>query len=150
VKLHGNARLTPVQRRLMCARVDEGWTVAEVADAAGISERRAYVWLRRWRDGDRILDDRSSTPKRIPSRTPARVVKAIERLRRLRMTSTAIAAKLEMAVSTVGAVLTRIGLHRLSRLEPLEPPNRIADVIRVSSSTSTSKNSAGSVGPAIA
>jgi transposase InsO family protein len=48
----------------------------------------------------------------------------IERLRRLRMTSTAIAAKLGMAVSTVGAVLRRIGLHRLSRLEPLEPPNR--------------------------
>jgi transposase InsO family protein len=40
------------------------------------------------------------------------------------MTSTAIAAKLQMAVSTVGAVLVRIGLHRLSRLEPLEPPNR--------------------------
>jgi transposase InsO family protein len=40
------------------------------------------------------------------------------------MTSTAIAAKLGMAVSTVGAVLARIGLHRLSCLEPLEPPNR--------------------------
>jgi transposase InsO family protein len=124
VKLHGNAKLTPVQRRLMCERVDEGWTVAEAADAAGISERRAFEWLRRWRDGDRILDDRSSCPKRIPNRTPARVVKVIERLRRLRMTSTAIAAKLGMAVSTVGAVLTRLGLHRLSRLEPLEPPNR--------------------------
>jgi transposase InsO family protein len=125
VKLHGNARLTPVQRRLMCVRVDgEGWTVAEAADAAGISERRTYEWLRRWREGDRVLEDRSSTPKRIPNRTPARVVAVIERLRRLRMTSTAIAAKLGMAVSTVGAVLTRIGLHRLSRLEPLEPPNR--------------------------
>ncbi len=124
MKLHGNAKLTPVQRRLMCQRVDEGWTVAEAADAAGMSERRAYEWLRRWRDGDRVLDDRSSTPKRIPNRTPARVVKLIERLRRLRMTSTAIAAKLGMAVSTVGVVLTRIGLHRLSRLEPLEPPNR--------------------------
>jgi transposase InsO family protein len=40
------------------------------------------------------------------------------------MTSTAIAARLEMAVSTVGAVLRRIGLHRLARLEPPEPPNR--------------------------
>jgi transposase InsO family protein len=29
-----------------------------------------------------------------------------------------------MAVSTVGAVLKRVGLHRLSRLEPPEPPNR--------------------------
>jgi transposase InsO family protein len=125
VKLHGNARLTPVQRRLMCERIDdEGWMVSEAADAAGISERRAYEWLRRWRDGDRVLEDRSSTPSRIPNRTPTRVVAVIERLRRLRMTSTAIAAKLGMAVSTVGAVLRRIGLHRLSRLEPLEPPNR--------------------------
>jgi transposase InsO family protein len=125
VKLHGNARLTPGQRRLLCQRVDEErWTVADAADAAGISERRAYEWLRRWREGDRILADRSSTPKRIANRTPARVEAVIERLRRLRMTSTAIAAKLQMAVSTVGAVLARIGLHRLSCLEPLEPPNR--------------------------
>lgn len=125
MKLHGNARLTPVQRRLLCQRVDEEhWSVADAADAAGISERRAYVWLARWRAGDRVLADRSSTPRRIVNRTPDRVVATIERLRRLRMTSTAIAAKLQMAVSTVGAVLARIGLHRLSRLEPLEPPNR--------------------------
>ena len=125
MKLHGNARLTPGQRRLLCQRVDEEcWTVADAADAAGISERRAYEWLRRWRAGDRVLEDRSSAPKRIANRTPARVVAVIERLRRLRMTSTTIAAKLQMAVSTVGAVLARIGLHRLSRLEPLEPPNR--------------------------
>jgi transposase InsO family protein len=125
VKLHGNARLTPVQRRLLCQRVhEEHWTVVDAAEAAGISERRAYVWLGRWRDGDHVLEDRSSAPKRIANRTPSRVVALIERLRRLRMTSTAIAAKLEMAVSTVGAVLARIGLHRLSRLEPLEPPNR--------------------------
>ena len=125
MKLHGNARLTPGQRRLLCQRVDEEhWTVADAADAAGLSERRAYEWLRRWRAGDRVLEDRPSTPKRIANRTPARVVALIERLRRLRMTSTAIAARLQMAVSTVGAVLARIGLHRLSRLEPLEPPNR--------------------------
>ena len=125
MKLHGNARLTPGQRRLLCERVDEErWTVADAADAAGISERRAYEWLRRWRAGDRVLEDRSSAPKRIANRTPVRVVAVIERLRRLRMTSTTIAAKLGMAVSTVGAVLARIGLHRLSRLEPLEPPNR--------------------------
>ncbi len=125
MNLHGNARLTPSQRRLLCQRVDEeGWTVADAADAAGLSERRAYEWLKRWREGDRVLADRSSCPKRIANRTPAPVEAVIERLRRLRMTSTAIAAKLRMAVSTVGAVLARIGLHRLSRLEPLEPPNR--------------------------
>src|SRR5204863_9075210 len=48
----------------------------------------------------------------------------IEHLCRLRMTSTAIAAELAMAVSTVCAVLVRLGLNRLSRLEPEEPPNR--------------------------
>ncbi len=36
VKLHGNARLTPVQRRLLCERIDEDrWTVADAADAIG-------------------------------------------------------------------------------------------------------------------
>ena len=40
------------------------------------------------------------------------------------MTSTRIAAELQMAVSTVGAVLARLGLNRLSRLAPPEPPNR--------------------------
>jgi transposase InsO family protein len=124
VKLHGNARSCPASRRLMCERVDEGWTVEDAADAAGISERTAYRWLSRWRSGDGVLADRSSAPRRVPSRTPKRVEDAIERLRRLRMTSTAIAARLEMAVSTVGAVLRRLGLARLSRLEPLEPPNR--------------------------
>jgi len=48
----------------------------------------------------------------------------IERLRRLRWTSTRIAAELGLATSTVCAVLARLGLNRLSRLEPPEPPNR--------------------------
>ena len=40
----------------------------------------------------------------------------VEQLRRLRMTSTQIAAHLRMALSTVTAVLKRIGLHRRSRI----------------------------------
>jgi transposase InsO family protein len=108
----------------MCERIERGWSVAAAAEAAGVSERTVYRWLVRWRAGDRELFDRSSAPRRVPRRTPKRVEQTIERLRRLRMTSTAIAAKLGMAVSTVGAVLTRLGLHRLSRLEPVEPPNR--------------------------
>ncbi len=125
MKLHGNAKLTPVQRRLLVARVlEEHWTVAEAADAAGVSERTAYRWLRRWRNGDRELADRSSAPRRVPSRTPAKVEQLIETLRRTRMTAPKIAAKLRMAVSTVCAVLARLGLNRLSKLGPAEPPNR--------------------------
>ena len=49
---------------------------------------------------------------------------AIAALRRLRMTAAEIAMCLGMALSTVSAVLTRIGLGKLSRLEPPEPANR--------------------------
>jgi transposase InsO family protein len=103
---------------------DEGWTVTEAAEAAGCSERTAYKWLRRWRaEGEAGLLDRSSRPRRIYATPPERVA-TIERLRRLRMTSTRIAQALAMATSTVSAVLARLGLGRLSRLDPPEPPNR--------------------------
>ena len=125
MKLHGNAKLTPVQRRLLVVRVlEEHWTFADAAEAFGVSERTAYRWVRRWKDGDHDLADRSSAPKRVPSRTAAKVERLIEQLRRTRMTAPKIAAKLPMAVSTVCAVLARIGLNRLSKLGPPEPPNR--------------------------
>jgi transposase InsO family protein len=125
VKLHGNARLCPATRRVLVERIEfEGWTVQEAADAAGVSERTAYRWLARWRAGDHELWDRSSAPRRVPRRTAPRLERLIEELRRTQMTSPKIAATLRMAVSTVGAVLARLGLNRLSRLGPPEPPNR--------------------------
>jgi transposase InsO family protein len=124
VKLHGNAKLTPYTRALMCGRVDhEGWTIAEAAEAAGCSDRTCYRWLRRWRAGE-PMTDRSSAPHRVANRTPDSTVELIEQLRRLRWTSTRIAAELDLATSTVCAVLSRLGLARRSRLEPPEPPNR--------------------------
>jgi transposase InsO family protein len=48
----------------------------------------------------------------------------IAALRRLRFTGPEIAETLEMATSTVSAVLKRIGLGKLSRLEPPEPVRR--------------------------
>jgi transposase InsO family protein len=124
VKLHGNARLTPYQRALLCRRVrHEGWKVAMAAGAAGCSSRTAYRWLRRF-DAGEALEDRSSRPGSVPGRTPEATEAVIERLRRLRWTSTRIAAELGLATSTVCAVLARLGLGRLSRLEPPEPPNR--------------------------
>jgi transposase InsO family protein len=125
VQIHGNAKLVPSMRVLLVQRVlEERWKVAEVAAAFAVSERTVYRWLARWRAGDHRLIDRSSVPRRVPGRTPRAVEGVIERLRRLRMTSTRIAAELKMAVSTVGAVLARLGLNRLSRLAPPEPPNR--------------------------
>jgi transposase InsO family protein len=125
VRIHANAKLVPSTRLLLVQRVcQERWKVADVAAALGISERTVYRWLARWRAGDRQLHDRSSAPRRVPRRTSRAVEMLIERLRRARFTSTRIAAELGMAVSTVGAVLARLGLNRLSRLEPPEPPNR--------------------------
>ena len=72
----------------------------------------------------RGLADRSSAPKRIPHRTCSERVQAIVALRRVRMTAAEIAELLSMALSTVSAILKRLGLGRLSRLAPVEPPNR--------------------------
>jgi transposase InsO family protein len=124
VKLHGNARLTPHGRELMCRRVrQDGWSVADAASAAGCSERTCYRWLARF-DAGEPLTDRSSAPGTVPARTPAETEAVIESLRRRRWTSTRIAAELDLATSTVCAVLARLGLNRLSKLEPPEPPNR--------------------------
>jgi transposase InsO family protein len=124
VLIHGNARLLPRQRVLLCERVRiEGWTVNDAAEAFGVSSRTVFRWLCRY-DAGEAMTDRSSAPHRRPTRTPAKVEAHIGRLRRLRFTSTRIAAALRMPVSTVCAVLKRIGLNRLSKLEPLEPANR--------------------------
>jgi transposase InsO family protein len=126
MKLHGNARTCPHSRRLAVRRVlEEGWTLAAAAEAAGVSVRTLSKWLRRFREeGADGLLDRSSAPGSVPSRTPEERVAVIAALRRLRMTAAEIAETLSMPLSTVSAVLTRIGLGRLSRLEPPEPANR--------------------------
>jgi transposase InsO family protein len=123
MNVHKNARLTPQGRLLMVRRIEhEGWTVAAAAEAAGLSERRAYVWLGRYRaGGERMLHDRSSTPARYRDPVPADRVREIERLRRQRKTGPQIAQQLGMPGSTVSLVLRRLGLGRLSALEPKAP-----------------------------
>ena len=125
MKLHANHRTCPSSRRLICERVlEERWTLAQAAQAAGCSERTAAKWLKRFREGDRELLDRSSRPRRSPKRLPAERVQLIEALRRLRMTAAEIAEILSLPLSTVSLWLKRIGLGRRSRLDPPEPPNR--------------------------
>ena len=103
--------------------IEQGWSHARAAEAAGVSKRTVAKWVARRRRGESMAD-RSSAPRRVPSRTPAQKVEAIERLRRLRMTAAEIAEILGIALSTVSLWLRRIGLGKRSRLEPPEPPNR--------------------------
>jgi len=125
MKLHANAKTCPNSRALIASRVlEQGWSLRSAAEAAGVSEPTARKWVRRYRGGDRQLADRSSAPGQIPHRTPCSRVKAIEALRRVRLTAAEIASALGMALSTVSAILRRIGLGKRSRLAPPEPPNR--------------------------
>jgi transposase InsO family protein len=126
MNLHRNARLTPRGRRLLVERVcRQQVPLKRAAEAAGISTRTASKWVARYRrEGAAGLEDRSSAPHRVPSRTSEERVLAIATLRRVRMTAAEISELLGMPISTVSVVLGRIGLGKRSRLEPLEPANR--------------------------
>jgi transposase InsO family protein len=123
MNVHKNARMTVHGRALLIDRIaDLGWAVAEASSAAGVSKRTVYKWLARYRAGGAIaLHDRRSTPGRSPHRTPAVVAHEIERLRRDRLSGPRIARRLGLPVSTVGAVLRRIGLGRLAVLDERPP-----------------------------
>jgi transposase InsO family protein len=126
MKVHANAPLGPKGRLTMVLRVvEDEWSVTEAATAAGVSDRTCGKWVDRYlAEGEPGLLDRSSAPQSIPHRTSDELVEVIVSLRRLRMTGAQIAFCLAMALSTVSAVLLRVGLGKLSRLEPPEPPNR--------------------------
>jgi len=119
--LHPNARLTPHGRLLLCLRVEElGWSVGAAAAAAGISRQTASKWLRRFRrEGVPGLGDRRCRPHRCPRLLPAVKVKCIVRARlRFRAGPHRLGWMLGLARSTVYAVLRRLGLNRLRRLDP--------------------------------
>ena len=125
MKMHANARLSRKGRELLVDRVENaGWSLSAAAEAAGISDRTARKWLARYRaHGSQGLLDRSSAPRRVANRTDERRIEVIAALRRLRMTGAEIAEALEMALSTVSGILTRIGMGKLGRLG-LEPAQR--------------------------
>jgi transposase InsO family protein len=125
MRLHANARTCPHSRRLAIRRLEQGWTLTRAAEAAGVSVRTISKWRCRYRlEGEPGLCDRSSAPAVIPRRTPEERVQLIALLRRERLTAWQIAERLGMPLSTVSTILSRIGLGRLSQLEPPEPPNR--------------------------
>src|ERR1700729_2811735 len=125
MKLHRNAKLSVKGRELLVERIEHaGWSLTQAAEAAGVSDRTARKWLVRYRaEGPAGLLDRSSAPAVVANRTEERRVEVIGALRRLRMTAAEIADCLDMAVSTVSGILTRIGMGKLGRLG-LEPAQR--------------------------
>jgi transposase InsO family protein len=121
MRIHRNAKTTPMARALIIQRVDEdGWTIAETAEAFGVSKRTVCKWRARYREGgSSALEDRGSAPGTIPHRTAAPVVARILRLREERLRTWEISWRIGVPRSTVGAILRR---HGCGRLGPLEPP----------------------------
>ena len=126
MNIHSSARFTPAGRALLVRRVtQERWSVAAAAEAAGVSPRTAYKWLARYEDeGSAGLVDRTSRPKRSPTKVPAGWQATVLELRRLRMTGAAIAKRLGIPRSTVARILKRGGLERLKKLDPVLPVRR--------------------------
>lgn len=125
MKLHANAALSLTQRRRMVLRVlEQGWTVKAAAAAAETSEKTCGKWVARYRAcPESGLLDHSSAPHHVANRTCERRIEAIAALRRLRFTGPELAELLEMPLSTVSGILTRIGMGRLGRLG-MEPAER--------------------------
>jgi transposase InsO family protein len=118
---HGSARLSVHSRSTIATRViEQEWTVTAAARAANVSRQTASKWVVRFRiEGAAGLLDRSTAPHRVHRRIPVRTVRAIEHLRRRdRIGPHRIGWILGVAASTVYAILRRLGLGRLRRLEP--------------------------------
>jgi len=125
MNVHKNARLTPRGRERIIRQVASGQTPEAVAEAAGVCPRTVRKWVARYRsEGMAGLQDRSSRPHRLHRPTPQVVVEEIERLRRQRWTGKQIAAETGVSPATVSRVLRRLGLNKLSALEPAEPIRR--------------------------
>jgi transposase InsO family protein len=117
--LHRNAPLTPEGRHRLCRLIEDGWTVSAAAESMRISRQTAHKWWRRYQSGGRLaLEDRSSRPRRCPTKTPAKVERRVVELRRRHQVSAArLAERAGLPASTLHAVWTRHGVSRLSDLE---------------------------------
>ena len=122
--IHKNARLTPASRALLVKRVLGGWRVAEASEAAGVSERTGWKWLRRYREeGSAGLHDRSSRPHRC-RRTGKAKRRQIVQLRRARLTCRKIAQQVRRSRATVARIVRTAGLSRLRSLDAPPPARR--------------------------
>lgn len=114
MKIHANARTTVKTRAALVEEVvHRKRTKAQTARAFGTSPNTVAKWVDRYlREGPEGLRDRSSAPHHIPHRTPEKRARRIAKLRHRGLCAWQIGRRLRMAVSTVTAVLRRLGLGR--------------------------------------
>lgn len=115
---HPNAVLTP-RHRMKVARlvVDDGWPISEVAARFQVYWPTVKRWVDRYLAGE-SMQDRSSRSRRSPTKTPETVTKRCISLRlRLREGPVQLAARLDIALSTVHRILRSARLNRLAYLD---------------------------------
>ena len=117
--MHRNAPLTPQGRLRLCQMIEEGWTIASSAESMRISRQTAHKWWGRYLEsGVAGLEDRSSRPRRCPTKTPPKVERRLVELRRRHQLGPArLAPRAGVPASTLHRVLQRHGVSRLSDLD---------------------------------
>jgi transposase InsO family protein len=123
---HRNASLTPRGREALARSVvEQGLSNATAARRFNTTPKTVAKWVARFRaEGVVGLQDRSSRPHSSPSQTGPAACERVEALRRQRHTGALIAAQVGVSPATVSRILRRLGLNRLSALEPAEPIRR--------------------------
>lgn len=123
---HKNARLTYARRvELVHLAAAPGAKPGHLAEHFGVSRQTVRKWCQRFAaEGLPGLRDRSSRPHSHPRQLPRAQRRQIERQRRRRWSSVRIAQHYHIPLSTVVTVQRRLGLNRLSRLEPPRPIQR--------------------------
>jgi transposase InsO family protein len=99
--------------------IEEGWSIASSAESMRISRQTAHKWWGRYQEaGEAGLEDRSSRPRRCPTKTPPKVERRLVELRRRHQLGPArLAPRAGVPASTLHRVLQRHGVSRLSDLD---------------------------------
>ena len=124
MNIHKNASMTPRGRAHLVREIDR-IGLKPAAAAAGLSNRTAHKWRRRWAsEGASGLLDRSSRP-RCPRRSAAsKVERAVALRRNQRLTYEHIAERVGLSRSTVARTCKAAGAARLPALQDAVPVRR--------------------------
>jgi transposase InsO family protein len=119
-------------RLLIVRRHRAGWKQAHIAAAMGVSRKCVRTWIDRYAaEGEAGLQDRSSRPHSMPTRTPAEVEQRVLQGRREhRRGQDWLGPELGVPARTVSRILRR---HRVPHLRECDPMT--GQVIRASKST---------------
>lgn len=127
MNVHKNASLTPEGRLRMVRRaLQKGASATQVAKEFDTTPHTVLKWKRRYlAEGEAGLQDRSSRPhSRHPRSLKPAQLRRIRTLRKRRWTMDRIARDVGCHLSTVSLHLKKMGLNKLSALEPAKPANR--------------------------